>query len=55
VPRLSKIEMAFEFASKRTVKGRVDAMLGRAAHVHILDSIPLTLSMVLIFGDEWFR
>jgi len=54
VPKISKIEMAFEFASKRTAKARMDAFLGRAAHIHILDSVPLSLSMVLIFGEEWF-
>ena len=54
VPKLSKIEMSFEFASKRTVRARVDAVLGRAAHIHILDSIPLCLSLILIYAGEWF-
>jgi hypothetical protein len=55
VPRILKIEMAFEFASRRSARERIDAMLGRAAHVHILDSVPLTLALILIYGDEWFR
>jgi hypothetical protein len=51
---LSRIEMTFEFASRRSARARMDAMLGRAAHVHILDSVPLALSLILIFAGEWF-
>jgi hypothetical protein len=51
---VSKIEMTFEFASRRSARARVDAMLGRAAHIHILDSLPLSLTLILIFAAEWF-
>ena len=57
VPQISKVEMSFEFNSsirKRSVRERVDTLLGRAAHIQILDSLPLTLTLLLIFGEEWF-
>lgn len=54
VDKLSIIEMAFEFGSRRSAKARLDAMIGRAAHIHVLDSLPLSLALVLIFAQEWF-
>ena len=56
VPVLSKVELDFNFESKtRNTRERLDVMLGRASHVHILDSVPLTLTLTLIFGEEWFE
>jgi len=54
VPNLVKIDLAFEFKSGRSARGRIDAILGRAAHVHFLDSKPLILAILLIFAEEWF-
>jgi hypothetical protein len=54
VRNLVKIDLAFEFKSGRTARERFDAVLGRSAHVHLLDSKPLILALMLIFGDEWF-
>ena len=54
VEHVSRIEMTFEFASRRSARARVDAILGRAAHIHILDSLPLSLTLILIFAAEWF-
>lgn len=54
VRTLSKIELDFQFETQST-RQRMDVLLGRAAHVHILDSIPLTLTLMLNYGDEWFK
>lgn len=54
VKTLSKIELDFEFEVQST-KQKMDVLLGRAAHVHILDSVPLTLTLMLNYCDEWFK
>jgi hypothetical protein len=54
VRNVSKIEMNFSFSSKRAVKERFEAMLGRTAHVSILDSVALNFSLLVCFSDEWF-
>ena len=51
---VSKIELAFEFASARPLRARIDAVLGRTAHVHVLDSVALNFLLLLCFGREWF-
>jgi hypothetical protein len=55
VSTVSKVELDFQFdRESKTSRQRFDIMLGRASHVHVLDSIPLTMTLLLIFGKEWF-
>ena len=54
VPDLARIDLAFEFSALRSARARMDAAIGRQAHVHILESKPLVLALVLCYGPKWF-